>query len=697
MIVVPTIHPSALLRSSDDARSEGRFKHIVEADVLRAAALMHRAPAWDESPVWRDSDRALFPDLAAVGAFVHGARGAEIIWVDVEATGKHAMECKLICVGVGYADRDGIEHTMCIPFIRRGDLPYWDAPGEESIVRSLLTGLFREVPTGFQNGSFDTVVLWRHGMPVHKWTHDTMQGHHVIDGEMPHGLAFLASVYTEIPYYKDSVKGDEAWVHKDDLTLRLYNLRDVLCTMRARAPIWREIQTLKLMALYRTEIRQMQIMSAATVRGICVDEDRRKELGDKLRAQESAALDTLRRIAGDQTFNPASPVQLADLLFTKLRFPIVSRTTKGKPSTDKNAMVLLAVQAETDDQIAALTALAKWRRTSKLISTYVDGLPILGDGRLHPAWNLLPVTGRFSSTPNAQNWPYSVKTIFRAGPGMKLVSIDLSQAELRGIAYYSGDPDLLRAYREGHNLHTVNASLLFRVRNPGADTNPQTEQYLAETCPTAIGMAYTDLPQPPKDRWKLIRRLAKNFVFGDNYGATAETLFDFIRAARDPETDQPYFPDLDLGTIEALKLDWEQRLHPSIPRWWQRVTSYTNAARKFVDPYLGRIRWFRGGFKRNEILNFPIQTLVASFMLERGIEISDRLLREAPGSAIILQVHDSITVEAPEHEVEIVSRIMREVFSRPFELGPAFTGGPSYSDAVLPPDDVTVGIYLSEV
>ena len=242
MIVVPTIHPSALLRSSDDARSEGRFKHIVEADVQRAAALLRRKPDWDESPIWSDPQRALFPTLAQVAGFaVNALANTAMLWIDVEATGKHAMECELICVGIGYTDKSGTEHAMCVPFIRRGDRPYW-APDEEPKVRALIEDLVRSLPSGFQNGSFDTIVLWRHSMPVHRWAEDTMQAHHVVDGEMPHGLAFLASVYTEIPYYKDSVKGDEAWVHKDDLTLRLYNLRDVLCTMRSFPPLKAELE-----------------------------------------------------------------------------------------------------------------------------------------------------------------------------------------------------------------------------------------------------------------------------------------------------------------------------------------------------------------------------------------------------------------------------------------------------------------------
>jgi DNA polymerase I-like protein with 3'-5' exonuclease and polymerase domains len=657
MIVVPTLHPAFLLRTSnDDSKGEARFTHIVKQDVARAVALITRKPAWDESVIWsnrtKEGPLPLFPTLPLVRAFVKEAIDTQrIVWIDVEATGESPMECTLLCVGMGFTRDDGSESVVCVPFLRQGGLPYWSVEGLEEC-RGLIAKLVEHCETGYQNGAYDTIVLWRHGMAVWKWTEDTMAAHH---------------------------------------------LRDVLCTMRSFPPLRREVAGLKLDALYRQEVRLAQIMSAGTVRGIMVDEERRKALGEKLTIQREDALAIIRRIAQNPAFNPASIIQLRALLFDTLKFPIVSRTAKGAPSTDKKAMVLLAASADTDDQRDVLSALMKWRRTSKLISTYVEGLPILSDGRLHATWKCLTVTGRFATTPNAQNWPPSVKKLFRAAPGYRLVSVDLSQAELRVIAYFSQDPELLLAYREGLNVHTMNTSLSFHVRTPGLDTNEATEAYLTKAVPQYLHVPYDSLPVAPKAQWKMMRRLAKNLAFGDNYGATAETLFEFIRAQRDPETDQPYFPDLTLADVEAWKATWETKLHPSIPRWWQKITNGVNTARKYQDPYSGRTRWFRAGFKRNEILNTPVQGLVASYMNDRTLEIANRLAIESPGSALILQVHDMVCVEAPEADVPIVRKILQEVFARSFKLRAPYLGGPEYDDAILPADEATDGVYLDEV
>ncbi len=718
MIAVPTLHPAFLLRSSEGSHGEARFRDTVVADLRKALQLRFRKPNWDESVIWERGDEGrlvnLFPSVDDVYSFCQQSEGTTIA-VDVETTGEQSLDCQLICVGM--ASDNG--RAICVPLLKQHGAPYWTG-GEEWRVRELLGALLAHGPTHkvMHNGAFDSIVCWSHGLPIYGWTDDTMLAHHVVDGELPHGLAYVSSRYLELPYWKDDVKGDLRWLELPDETLRAYNLRDNLTTLRLLPILLAEVRKWQLERLYRQELELAQEMAGATIRGVEVDFERRDDptidtrelnekgkpnrdrgyplgLGPKLKVREQEALTELRRIAQNPTFNPASPMQLRPMIFERLGFPIVKRTRKGAPSTDKEAMVLLGLHAESEDQIGFLRNLVKWKKNNKMRTTWVEGLPILSDGRFHPTWKLLTVSGRMASSPNAQNWNATIQKIFKAGEGQKFVSVDLSQAELRGMAYYSGDPDLILAYEKGFNVHTINATLLFRVRNPGVDSNPQTEEYLTEAVPRILGVPYDSLPAAQEKQWKRIRRMAKNFVFGDNYGAIAETIYNILRSERDSETDEQLFPDLTLGETEALKIQWES-IHPDIPRYWDTIHNHVTKQGYFREPLSGRIRFYRAGFKKNEIVNFPIQSLVASWMNENLLLIAKavRELTEGLGG-IVLQVHDSIVLEVPIRFVNECKKILVQTLSRPFDLITPI--GRSYKDAVLPADAPKEGFYLDEV
>ena len=721
MIVIPTFSPGVLSRSGDGQSALARFKDTAVADLRKALALRTRRPDWDESVIWqRDAGGRLinlFPTAQEVGLFCQWVTGKRIA-VDIETTGEQPLNCQLICVGIACEDGTG----MVIPVIRQGGFAYWNSPDEWRFVRACLAWVLADprTPKVMHNGAFDVTALWGHGFRVDGWEDDTIIAHHCADPELPHGLAYVGSRYLELRHWKDDVKGDLRWLDLPDETLRSYNLRDCLVTIRARPLLLADVRTHDLEPLYAEELALNKIMVQATIKGLLIDFERRDDetldyqptvkggapnprfgkprgLGPYLRVERAEALATLQSLAGDPLFNPASPVQLQRFLFETMKLPVVLRSEKTqKPSTDKNAMALLAVHAEAEEQKAALKALVRWRKCDKMLGTWVEGLPVLGDGRVHPSWKVFgTVTGRLSSSPNAQNWNASIKRIFRSAPGHKFVSVDLSQAELRVMAYMSGDTELVRMYAEGINVHTVNAALLFHVKCPAADypdhTNAQTEAYLRDIVPKLFaGAAYDAFPVMKKSRWKSTRTLAKNFVFGDNYGAEAATLYDVIRSKRDPDTDDLLFPDIDLALIEALKLTWERKLHPDIPRWWKSICEATQKQQHYRDPVSGRIQWYRGGFNRNEMLNRPIQGFVASRMNTAVIRIHADMVREAPGSCIVSQVHDALTAEVPDAEVEIVKAIFMRHLNAPFDVEGMGT-------VTLPADAPTVGTHLDEV
>lgn len=736
MLVLPSLHPSAIMRVSEDsAGGMGVYKETVIRDLKRALTLRHRKPNWDESVIWeKDSTgrlKNLFPTVQEVWEFCSTARG-QFVANDVETSGDHPMSSALLCNG--FAREDG--RAICIPWLKQGGIPYW-TEGDQRRVWEILSWFYaggfggaNAPKIGYHNGSFDSVVLWTMGwnvFPTYKF--DTIQAAHVLDCEVPMGLDYWASRYTEIVYYKDAVKGDVRWLDMDDVTLRSYNLRDCKTCVEIAPKIEWELLAAgeNQIALYQEEIQLAQEMARATIRGIYVDQWRKYCLSKKMEKQTEESLGILKQIAGDQVFNPNSYDHLQWVLFKKLGFPVVKETTKGRPSTDKEAMVLLALHAKSTEQTQFLQSLVTYRKNSKLLSTFVGtwdgpewqggqwintgqknkngepildwqatlpqpsgqwvkGLPVLFDGRVHPQWKLLTKTGRMSSSPPAQNWNAAIKKIFCAGPGRKLVGADLSQAELRGMAYAANDQDLLYCYENGIDVHTFTASLLFQIRNPGKNTNPATEAFISEAMPRMLGMKYEDFPITPEERWKGQRDLAKNGRFSWQYGAEADTIYSTLRSKRDGETDKLLFPNIQFDQVQAVKVLLEQT-NIAIPKFWKDIQKEIQLRGFHECSVSGRRRYFKGGFKRNEMLNIRIQTLVSSVMNKALLRIAKRLNASA---GINLQVHDMLGAECNENETQDVKIIFREELSKTFSL-------PGFPNAKLPPDEPSVGFYVNEI
>ncbi len=368
--------------------------------------------------------------------------------------------------------------------------------------------------------------------------------------------------------------------------------------------------------------------------------------------------------------------------------------------------MLLALAADTDEQRAALSALVDLRSASKALSTWAENLDILGDGRVHATWKMHTVTGRFASSPNMQNHGPQIQKLFRAAapgwgvghPAMTewvLVGVDLSQAELRYIAYTANDPVLLRMYDEGIDVHTVNVALFFQMRCPpeaAANTNAQTEKFLVEQVPLLLGPTYdyAKFPVCPKAKWKPIRTLAKNAEFGSNYMAMPETIFDVLRAKRDVDTGKLLFPDLDLALVEAL-LAIKLRARPALPKWWSEVIRETQKRGYHQCPVSGRIRFFRDGFKKNDVVNSPIQMGVASVMNKRLLKLQSIFDYETGGACqVVLQVHDALTFECPKSYAprcqEVIYAVMHETFALP-----------NHPVARLPCDMPKIGEYVDQV
>lgn len=719
MICVPTLHPAFLLRSADEQGGAGgtaKFSDAVVSDIVKARRLTREFPRWNTAQVWETDSVGrywrIFPNVFEVQSFAelaarYVAQGGRVV-VDVETSGDHPMASRLLCVGLGIVDRGGqVRELFCVPFLARGGQDYW-TPADLWRVRQLLAWLFSFAPTVFHNGSFDTIVLCCHGMPVLNWSADSMQAHHVADGEMPMNLAYCASRKTDGRYWKDDVKGDVAWVDMDPIVLRSYNLFDIKATGEVITAVEDDVRRLGAWDLYQDEIRLCKYFARATWRGVAVDESRRIALAGKLRAQRDAGLQLMQTVVGSKNFDPAKPTHLLAAIYDYLKFPVVKTTKTGKPSTDKDAMVLLALYADLPARKTFLQGLIDFKSAEKSLSTWVENLDVLSDGRVHSSWKLLPVTGRFASSPNLQNLPIMIKKILMAArpgsadpTGWDFVGVDLSQAELRMIGYDVGDPYLLKMYELGVDVHTMNCAMFFGVRPTFID--PKSKKQRKELNDATISFMKTELPrlsggqltfealeECPDDRWKPVRTLGKNGEFGSNYGGMDETLYKVLRAKRDPDTNELLFPDIELSEVSAI-LQVKKKIRPELIDWQKRVPLEAQAQGFHRCPISGRYRFFRGGFKLTEVTNTRIQMGVASHMNKRTLEIVDTLDRETGGAAqIITQVHDALTVECPEGYSKRAGAVMVDILSRPFDL-------PKYKGARLPADKADIGKYLNEV
>ena len=365
----------------------------------------------------------------------------------------------------------------------------------------------------------------------------------------------------------------------------------------------------------------MQVLTGMERTGVLIDRDKLAQQSKELSERIDEVKAKIEEIAGG-AFNPASPKQLAQVLFEKLQLPVKKKTASGTPSTDEEVLSELALDYPLPKLILEFRAL------SKLKSTYTDKLPQMADaadGRVHTTFGqATAVTGRLaSSEPNLQNIPVRtaegrrVREAFVAKPGCKLISADYSQIELRIMAHISQDEGLLKAFREGKDIHRATAAEVFGTQ----PENVTPEQ----------------------------RRMAKVINFGLIYGMSAFGLAQNLGIER---------------RMASHYIDEYFARYPGVARYMQQTRSAAHA-QGYVQTAFGRRLWLpdilssrpavRAGAERAAI-NAPMQGTAAD-LIKRAMVSLDRWLKEQHlKSRLILQVHDELILEVPEDEVELVKQ-----------------------------------------
>ena len=556
-------------------------------------------------------------DPDALDGLVDALKAAELICVDTETDSLESVRATL--VGLSFAVAPG--RAWYLPLAHSG----MEAPEQldwEKTVKPVLAPILEDAdrPKVGQNLKYDINVLAGAGVRLAGVVHDTMLQSYVLDANGRHDMDSLAEAelgHKTISYTEIAGKGKKQITFDQVAVDRAaeYAGEDADITLQLHGRLWPRVEADdKLARVYRDiEMPLVPVLAAIEGAGVHVDasvlEGVSREFGKRMDALQQECWD----LAGEQ-FNLASAQQLQRILFEKLELPVQGKTPKGAPSTNEEALEALA------DRHALPARIVEWRGLSKLRGTYADALPRKinpATGRIHTHYHqAATATGRLSSSePNLQNIPIRtdegrrIRDAFVAEDGNVLMAIDYSQIELRLMAHFSEDERLIKAFRDGQDIHRATASEVFD----------------------------TPLDEVSGEQ----RRAAKAINFGLIYGISA---FGLAR-------------NLGIGRDEAAQ---------TIERFFARypgVKAYMDAQREkgrkqgYVETAWGRRLHLPNIASRNANLrqyaertaiNAPLQGTAADLIKLAMIDIHSWIGRECPEARMIMQVHDELVFEGPE-------------------------------------------------
>ena len=493
----------------------------------------------------------------------------------------------------------------------------------------------------FVHDSKQLVILCtRHGLTLAGPLVDTMIASFLVDPFkcIPHTLDQVAREYVQrsIPAPKallgsgQSIKSPAA-VEIAAAAKYTAQLADVI---HALAPVLRKRLADAGMVAHWEEVERplTLVLARMELAGIRVDRDDLTRMGEEFLARKTEIEKRIYTLAG-QEFNIGSTKQLADILFEKLKLPVIKKNKTGY-STDAEVLERLAAKHEIAQQIL------QQRELAKLINTYTD---VLRDaiapetGRIHATFQQTTgVSGRLISTdPDLQRTPIRtpegkrIRRAFVAPPGMVILSADWSQIELRVLAHFSKDPRLLEAFRDKLDLHRRTAALLFHV-DPAAVTPEQRSVGKTVNFATIYGQGATALGQilgiPRKD--------AQSYI---------EKYFQYYSGVR-TWLDQTIADAHKNGHVTTLL--GRRRI---IPELSSRTDSDRAAGERIAA-------------------NTPIQGSAADLCKLAMLQIDRGLATVAPHARMLLQVHDELVFELPPAEVEAASAFIRGVMEKPHPL-----------------------------
>ncbi|MGA8260570.1 MAG: DNA polymerase I [Arenicellales bacterium] len=564
--------------------------------------------------------------------WIGALRNAALISIDTETTSLQAMCAEL--VGISFSVETG--RAAYVPLAH----DYPDAPAQ--LDRGQVLEALRPIlesddrPKVGQNLKYDYIVLARNGVALDGIVYDTMLESYVLDSVANrHDLDTLSLKYLghRTISYQDVAGKGKSQITFNEVPLEAaadYAAEDADVALRLHHVLWPRLEKEdRLKELFeKIEMPLLPVLAAMEQNGVRIDAAMLAEHGKELARQMDELEQKAYTLAGT-AFNIGSPKQIQEVLYDRLELPVLRKTPKGQPSTAENVLQELAIYYELPQVILEHRAL------SKLKSTYTDKLPELVNprtGRIHTSYHqAVAATGRLSSSdPNLQNIPVRtaegrrIREAFVPEEGNVLLAADYSQIELRIMAHLSQDEGLVKAFRQGEDVHRATASEIFGV---GLDevSDDQRRRSKAVNFGLIYGMSSYGLSQ----QLRVPRNEAQQYI--DLYFSRYPGVRDFMDHTRSDAREKGY--------VETL------------------------FGRRLYVPDIKASNFNRRQYAERTAINAPMQGTAADIIKMAMLAVSDWIAGHDPRIKMIMQVHDELVFELPEASADEARDRIRALMS----------------------------------
>ena len=492
-----------------------------------------------------------------------------------------------------------------------------------------------------QNLKYDLEVLRNYGVELKGPMWDTMIAHYLIQPELRHNMDYMAEIYLHYQtVHIDELigakgKNQRSMRDLDPKDVYEYACEDADITLQLKNKLEPELKEHDCEKLfYEIEMPLMPVLAEMEMNGVCLDTDSLSETSKQFTQRMLDIEQKIYELAGEQ-FNIASPKQVGDILFGKMKIIEKPKKTKtGQYVTSEDVLQ----QLRNKHEIVGL--ILEHRGLKKLVGTYIDALPKLINprtGHIHTSFNqTVTATGRLSSSdPNLQNIPIrgedgkEIRKAFIPEPGCLFFSADYSQIELRVMAHLSQDPQMIEVFREGKDLHAATAANIYKKPIEEVTRDERTKSKRAN-----FGIIYGITVFGLAERLDIPRDEAKMLI--DGYFATFPEVRDYMEKSKEIARKQGY----------VTTLFGRRRYLPDI-----------NSANSVVR-----------GFAERNAINAPIQGTAADIIKVAMIHIFQRFKAEGIRSKMILQVHDELNFSVLPEEKEKVEHIVLEEMQNAFHM-----------------------------
>jgi DNA polymerase-1 len=556
---------------------------------------------------------------------------SEILALDTETTGTDPMDAEL--VGMSFSIAENQAFYIPVP-----------AGREEA------TKIVREFESVFkndkslkvgQNIKYDMLVLQNYGIEIRGRLFDTMVAHYVLQPELRHNMDYLAEIYLHYQtiHIEELIgprgKGQKNMRDLSPKDVYLYACEDADVTLKLKNILEQELKKNDAEKLfYEIEMPLVPVLVNIESNGVRLDTEALKQSSEHFTTRLQSIEKEIYNLAGEE-FNIASPKQVGEILFDKLK--IVEKAKKTKTGQYVTSEEVLESLRNRHDVIGKIL---EYRGLKKLLSTYIDALPQLINprtGRIHTSFNqTVTATGRLSSSnPNLQNIPIrdedgkEIRKAFIPDDGCSFFSADYSQIELRIMAHLSKDKNMIDAFLSGYDIHAATAAKIYKI----------------------------DIKEVTAD----MRRKAKTANFGIIYGISVFGLAERMNVDRKEakELIDGYFE-----TYPQVKAYMDKSIQVAREHGYVETIFHR---KRFLPDINSRNAVVRGYAERNAI-NAPIQGSAADIIKVAMARIYERFKAEGLKAKMILQVHDELNFSVPVKEKEIVEQVVIEEMEKAYRM-----------------------------